>query len=203
MDELELANRLRRIHAALGATVEEDLEKLEPKFIDSDNVKGVFQDFSGGLSPEELQNIAFSLIHNIANLHDHLRRWASRSGAPTNVVDDAVDKSLALKILKDLSNADKHGYPPRDGGHSGQSPRLEGVRRSLRITAPPKKGVEITMGPRGTPQVSGEGSARAILNGQVLDGDGNPIGELMDLATQAITAWENLAKDLGLQLDGT
>jgi len=203
MDELELAHRIRRIHAAFGATVEEDLEKLEAKLIHTENVKSVFQNFSGGLSPEELENLAFSLIHNIANLHDHLNKWAARSGTRKDLIDNAVKKSLPLLVIKDLSNAEKHGYPPRHGGHSGQAPRLERVKRSLRVTVPPKKGVEITLGPRGTPQVTGEGSAKAILTGDVVDRNGNRIGELNGLVKEAITAWENLAINLGLQLQGT
>jgi len=143
------------------------------------------------------------LIHNIANLHDHLRKWAARTDArKEDVIDDTFDKSLPLKIMKDLSNVDKHG-PPRNRGFSGLAPRLEGVRRSLRITAKPKKGVEITMGPRGTPQLTGEGSAKAILTGEVVDSDGNRIGELMGLATAAITAWETVARDLGLKVQDT
>ncbi len=203
MDELQLVNRLRRIHAALDATVEVDLGKLEAKLIETEHGNSVYQDFSGGLSPEELENLAFSLIHNIANLHDHLRRWAARTDArKEDDIDDAFHKSLPLKIMKDLSNVDKHG-PPRNRGFSGLAPRLEGVRRSLRITAKPNKGVEITMGPRGTPQLTGEGSAKAILTGEVVDSDGNRIGELMGLATAAITAWETVARDLGLQVQDT
>ena len=197
MHELDIINRLRRIHAALDATVEEDLEKLEAKLIATEEGRSLHQDFSGGLSPSDLENLAFSLIHNIANLHDHLRRWAADTDAREKV-DDAFDMSLPLKIVKDLSNFDKHG-PHRNDGHSGLAPQLRGVNRVLRITAQPEKGVAITMGPRGTPQVTGGGSAKAIVTGDVVDSDGKRIYELMSLATEAIIAWETVAKDLGLQ----
>lgn len=119
----ELMPRIKRIYSSIDALQELDLAKLPAQVMQSDRVVAIFQDFKGNLSQEEIENAAYTVIHNIANLQDHLRRWAHHNGHNKARVDDAFTASAALKIVKDLSNNDKHG-PPRDGGHSGVAPRL-------------------------------------------------------------------------------
>ena len=61
-------------------------------------------------------------------------RWARARGLDPVLVRDAVKRSTDLKIVIDLSNNDKHGSRPRDGGRSGVSPRLTELERWLRLT---------------------------------------------------------------------
>lgn len=86
MDE-ELQNRIRRIYAATGDTAEIDISKFRPQYCSSEECVFVFQDFRGGLSDEQISNIAHSAIHNLANLKDHLRRWAALSGHDPKKID--------------------------------------------------------------------------------------------------------------------
>ena len=198
----ELIHRIRRIYAAISAAEEADFSKLKATIIKTDKHIAFYQDFRGGLSNEELSNLAHSVIHNIANLRDHLRRWAARNGRDRNKVDEAVNRSLALQIIKDLSNNDKHGYPPRGGGHSGQSPRLVGVERVFRLITKPESGsyVTMTLGHDGAPKVSGSGSAKAVITGDVVDEDNNTIGYLHEIAVEAVEAWERLLSDFNVTL---
>ncbi len=69
--------RISRIYAAVGAAEEHDPNKLKATVIQTDEVRGVLQDFRGALTDDELSNQAHTVIHNIANLRDHLRRWAA------------------------------------------------------------------------------------------------------------------------------
>lgn len=196
--ELEL--RIKRIYAAIGEAIEYDLSKMKADVIQNDKVTAVFQNFRGGLSDEQLTNIAHSFIHNIANLQDHLRRWAAHKGHDKTKVDQTVDNSLDLQIIKDLSNNDKHGYPPRDGGHSGKCPQLVDVNRIMQLQTQAKKGSTsgITLGAGGVPKFFGDGTAKAIITGDVVDNDNNRIGDLHEIATKSVEAWEQLLADFGL-----
>jgi len=195
----DLRDRIRRIYAAIDAGEEQDLTKLRARVVKSGGLVGVYQDFSGGLKAEQIENLAYSLIHNIANVHGHARKWAKRNGRDPASVDSAVDASFEIRVVIDLSNNDKHGYPPRDGGRSGKSPKLVDARRVLRMTTGQEKGssVAMTLAPDGTPRISGAGAAKAVLTGEVLDGKDAHIGDLDDLARRAVEDWERILQDLG------
>lgn len=78
MDD-ELIMRTSRIYAAIHAVEEMDLSKLKGQVVETDKFAGAWNDFSGGLSEAEMSNLAHSLIHNIANLPNHLRKWVGRN----------------------------------------------------------------------------------------------------------------------------
>ena len=187
-------------NAAIGSIEEDDSHKLKATVIQTDKIKAVFQDFRGGFSDDDLSNQAHSVIHNIANLRDHLRRWASHHDQDKNKVDQAIDNCLELQIMKDLSNNDKHGYPPRDGGHSRQCPQVVEINRAMRLQTRAKTGSKIgmTIGAGGVPKFIGDGTAKAVVTGDVVDNDGNRIGDLYDIANKAVEAWETLLGDFGL-----
>ena len=122
----ELLQRVHRIYSAIRAVEETNPNKLKATTITTDKIVAVFQDFRGGLTNAELSNLAYTLIHNIANLRDHLRKWAVQNEKDKEKVDEAFTQSLELKIIQDLSDNDKHGYPPRNGkGESGKCPQLK------------------------------------------------------------------------------
>ena len=198
----ELLGRVDRIYASVDAAQEFDMTKLPGIVGQQQGLVWVYQDFTGGLSQAEIQNIAYSLIHNIANLKDHLRRWARQNGTDPAKIDQAIGASNALKIIIDLSNNDKHGYPPRDGGHSGVAPQVLDINRLMRLTTGGTTGssVAITLDASGTPRVvgSGSGSARAVITGDVLDKDGNRLGDLYEIELAAVGDWETLMTDLGV-----
>ena len=197
----ELLYRLRRIYAAVGLSEETDMSKLKPKITSDGKRVHVYQDFTGDMSDEELDNIVYSLVQNTANLHDHLKKWATKNGKDKSKVDETFRTSAALRIIYDLSNNEKHGYPPRGGGESGKSPRLGKITRILQLTtASNKKSVtSMTLDPKGILKVSGSGSAKVITSAEILDKDGNVIGDLRQTALEAIEAWEHLLSDFGIR----
>jgi len=139
----ELTNRIKRIYTAVDAVVETDISKLKPKIIKHGKRTGFYQDWTGGRSNAEIENNAHILIHNVASLKDHLKKWAKNNGKDKNKVDDAFNNSQVLRIIQDLWNNDKHGYPPRDGGYSGMSPRVDKINTIMRMTTKPEKGSSI------------------------------------------------------------
>ncbi len=136
----DIFKRLNRLYAAVGATIEADLSKFPPTVIDQDGMFGIAQDFLGGLSPEEIENLAHSMIANIANFRTHLRAHAkSHPGTDVGEILAVLDQSRPFQIIKDLFNNEKHGYRPRGGGFSGLSPQLTDVNRVLQLTTGPVK----------------------------------------------------------------
>ena len=196
----DISQRINRIYAAIGAVEESDPKKLRAAIVETDKIKAVDQDFRSGLSDEELSNQAYLLIYNIANLGDHLLQWAAQNGHDKNKVHEALDRSFELQIIKDLSNRDKHGYAPRNGGNSGRSPRLTEINRVMRLQTQAKEGsmIMMTIGPGGIPEFIGDGSARAVVTGQIVDNSDNLIGDLYDFVTKAVEVWEKVLVDFGL-----
>jgi hypothetical protein len=197
----EITERIRRIYAAIDAVQELDLGKVPATVISTPRLHGVMQDFRGGLSDEQIANSAYTLIHNIANLRDHLRRWAARNGKDKAKVDSTFAGSLELRILQDLSNSDKHG-PPRDDGNSGLAPKLQDVNRVLRLATRPMEGSQVVfvLGPGGKPSMGGDGSASVVITGQVVDKDGNFLGQLFEIELKALQAWETLIDAYGINI---
>ena len=199
MSKDELIDRLHRIYAAVDEAVEGDISKFPPKVISDAKGFALYQDFLGGLNASQVANLAHSLVHNIANLHDHLKRWARKNGHDPKRIDQALETSAPLQIIKDLSNNDKHGYPPRNGGHSGKAPKLVEAKRVMRLTTAAKAGsfVGMILTPSGPKQI-GDGSSAVIVTGQIVDADGKVVGDLYDISLQAVVAWEQELKSSGV-----
>ena len=179
------------------------MSELPGKLFSSEKIVGVYQDFSGGLSEATLANLAYSMIHNIANLADHLRKWAEKNGKDKALVDEALKASFELRVLLDLSNNDKHGPRRDDTSHSGRMPKLLTPRRVMRLTTGPGKGSSalMTLGRDGQPVIRGAGSGTAIVTGEVVDGDGKALGDLYDIAAKGLADWEVLLSEYGVTVN--
>ena len=202
MEKDDLTLRVKRLYSAIEATEETDISKFLPKVINAGHKKSFSQDWGGGLNEAELTNIAHSLIYNIAHFDAHLKKWADRNSKDKTKVNYMFKDSLSLRIIKDLSNYDKHSYPRRNGGYSGKSPRVDQFRRIMQMTTKPEKNsfVAFTFTRQGVPKVSGDGTAKVIVSGDILDKDGNNIGDLHKTALEAVEAWEKVLGDFGVKL---
>lgn len=198
----DLTHRVRRIYEAIEAVQENDMSKFTPKVINDDHRIDFYQGWSGGRSDAELDNIAHTLIYDIANLRDHLKKWADRNAKDKTKVDAAFKNSQALKIIKDLSNNDRHGYDPTKKGNSGKLPRVDKINTIMQMTTKDKKGssVGLTFTPQGVPKILGDGTAKVIITGDILDRDGNKIGDLYNTALEAVEAWESVLDNFGVEL---
>lgn len=199
----ELDKRLRRIYSSIDVTVNYDPAIFAPKKIFTEKMKGILQDFSGNQTQEEIENLALSMVHNIANLRDHLRGWAKNNGQDKERVEEAFSACEALKLIQDLSNAEKHGGRPRDGGHSKKMPKLSNISRVLSVATGTEKGssVEVRLSVRGDLEIKkkASGSAIAIITGDITDENGNRVGFLHDIASEAMESWENLLEEFGIK----
>jgi len=198
----ELTLRIKRIYEAVDAVAETDISKFMPKVIKDGNRIGFYQDWSGGRSNAEIENTAHILIYNVANLKDHLRKWADNNGKDKAKVNAAFRGSQALKIVKDLSNNDRHGYDPVRKGNSGKTPRVDKINTIMRMTTKPEKGSSIgfTLNRQGVPQIIGNGNAKVIITGDILGGNGVKIGDLHETLLKAINDWEKVLTEFGVNI---
>jgi hypothetical protein len=188
---MDLTQRLERVYAAIGETMTREPEKLQPSITREPGVIRI--SFDGGLSPAQLENAAMQAVFHVAHLRDHLRGWAKAHNHKPSLVDDAVDQSLALKVVLDLANRDKHGGSPRNGGFSGLFPKLTDVRRCVRLTGgsePPAIDFPLSASGKYTPGIHGD--AAAIISGDVLDKNGKQIGDLNQFLLEGLSVFERL-----------
>lgn len=114
-----------------------------------------------------------------------------------------IAASLSLQIIIDLSNNDKHGYSPRDGGQSRKSPLLCEVKRVMKMSTGTGQAssIAIVFTPTGPKQIfSGGGSAQVIITGDVVDSNCAPLGQLYELGNEALQAWEQQIGALGIRI---
>jgi hypothetical protein len=201
MVEDDINIKIRRIYAALDAVEETNFDLFKPTVIRDSQTIEIMQSFEGDLTKEELSNLAHSLIHNIANLYEHLRKLALLKKLDVSKVDEVFRSSNEIKIIQDLSNNDKHGYPPRNGGYSGISPKVDKFTRGMQLTAlsQERASLTLTLDASGKPKVTGTGNVAVVISGEISDGKGNCIGNLHLVAKKALEAWEVLLSDFGIK----
>jgi len=203
MTDDDLISRVHCLYTAISATEETDISRFMPIVAcDGKRVRSYY-DWRGGRSDEDLDNTVHILIYNIANLRDLLSKWAHQNGKATTKVDDAFENSLALRIMKDLSNNHRHGYDPeRRHSHSGKSPRVDNITTVMQMTTGPEKGstVRLTVDGQGVPRVAGSGTAKVIITGDILDRDNNKIGDLRKTMLEAVEAWESVLDSFDVRL---
>ncbi|HYH86497.1 MAG TPA: hypothetical protein VEX60_13680 [Pyrinomonadaceae bacterium] len=193
MDD-QLINRIKRIYAAIQQVEETDFSKLEATTGSIGDLKTVGVNFRGGISDEQINNLAYTAIHNVAYLRDHLKKWAKVSGANAETVEETIRNSQPLKIIIDLAESDKHGYPSRNGGLSGLNPKILKVERFMQGKSGSWVGISFALD--GTPTVQGEGAI--VISGTVVDADENHLGDLQEILRDAVASWEGLLGAMGI-----
>jgi len=203
MPNEEIIGRIHRIYSALGEVETKlDLALIKPKPIGIPGKIGIVIDFQGEYTDAQITNIAYNLIHNIANLRDNLKRWAKNNKRDVTLVDSTFNNSMPLKIIQDLSNADKHGYPPGKS-NSGKSPKISEIMSVLHMRAGAESNSSVTFGlnlQTQQPFVSqrGDVSTKIIITGVVTDNNDKVIGDLYQIQNDALKSWELLLNEFGL-----
>jgi hypothetical protein len=195
----ELAVRLDRIYSAIETAQEKDLTKFKPTIISTEKMVGYFQGFSGGQSRAEIQNAAQIMIHNVASLRDHLKKWAKKNGKNKDRVDAVLKASFPLSIIYDLWTVDKHGASGESW--SGKNPHISEFYGVMKIMAPPGKAAVWMPTVYGN-EIKGGGSACRVITGEIYDKDGTIIGHFDPMILEAVEEWEKLLIEFGVNLRG-
>ena len=84
--------------------------------------------FGGGeMSPKETlqaRSTILSIISEIANLKDNLKKKMDMEGKNSKLVEQEIDSSPHLSAIVDLNNSVKHGYPLKKYKRTNYDPRI-------------------------------------------------------------------------------
>jgi hypothetical protein len=200
-----LSHRLRRLYAGLGRTAPTTIDAIPLKVWRTDKLVGVCHNFSGGESPDDIREVLTQIVYNIAHVKDPLKKYLSDKGQDSKNVERFIDGSLALQVVIDIANREKHGYPSDRPSRSGRDPSLGAVGRSLRLETGAEKGsaAVYTIDPKmGKPKVmtTGGASGAVVFWGEVRDKNSALIGDILDFSEDALAGWERLFSSLGITL---
>jgi len=198
----ELILKVQSLYASIEAVAGSDMSKFSPTIIKDANRIGFHQDWSGHLSEADRTNYLHSLISNIAGLEYHLYKWADHNDRDKTIVKNTFKNSKALQIIHDLWNAEKHANSLRES-KSGLWPILKETNSYMQLTTKPKKwsSVGLTFNANGTPKILGDGSAEVIISGNVVNKEGDSIGDLHKIALDAVAAWESVLRDFDMMIE--
>lgn len=186
--------RLQRLYASVGEVEVKDLAQFAR--LAGTTRSGALRS-SDGPTPAQLENAAVGILLNVAHVRDSARKHAKALGKDPDDVDRAISDSEALKIVIDLAERDKHGGDKRDGGLSGQNPRLGWLVRGVPLGVPRPEPVHITVGPSGL-VATPDGLLSIVLNGPITNSKGETVGYFKDVVQEALQAWEHLFQAWGI-----
>lgn len=198
MQTSQLIAKIERLRATIGAVEDRDLSKVRAIVIQTETAVSVQHDFRGNLTQAQIENMGWGVLRAIADLKDHLNKWAAAHGHPRDTGDVAVLSCFELSLVVDLANFDKHGAHDRGGGKSKALPELKNLHRALRVTTAARPGAfaGIQLMPTGEIKTFGDDAAVTVC-GDVCLRDGRQIAlEYVEL--RAVEAWERAFAKLGL-----
>lgn len=209
MTEEEIRYRIERVNAAFNERSALSPEGIEPGLRSDERGTSFFQDFRGGRSATQLDSDAAHILNEIMGIRDRAKKWFASKGDDPRAVDAFVKSELAVALVHDLANTDKHGQLDRPP-FSGYRPKLVKVDRTMTLKYDPSTGTYAASGQYTGPtfnfragQVRGQGTSfgmEVVLSSDIHDESGNKIGELQRVLPDAIYKWELFLTSNGLAL---
>lgn len=207
-----LIDKVRRAEAAL---MNIDDAEFRSAMVSADWTGGrITIDTSPGESNEDINNLAYMLIANIASLKDHLKEYCKEAGKACEAVDVSdcnknvkfigdvlINNNRDVGIIHDLWNSDKHAGNVKS--RSKLFPTLHNLSRCIWITDGEEqlvfswenRGPE---SPASREQRMRVENATNRISGLIKDNSGNGIGELHEVCCRAFVAWKATIKECGV-----
>ena len=200
-----LTHRLNRLYAGLKRTAPISIDAIPLQVWRTDKFLRVLHDFSGGQSPDDIRDALTQIVHHIAHVKDPLKKHLGEKANGPSKVERFINGSAALKVVIDIANREKHGYPSDHPSRSGHDPFLGDVGRSLRLKTGGEKGSSATYtidSQTGKPHIvtTGGGSGTVEYWGDVRGKNSARLGDILDFCNDAIADWERLFGDLGISV---
>lgn len=199
-----LDRKIRQMHQALGALENSDLSQIKTDY--SESAIGFYRgvDFNQGQTEAQLANTATLLIANIASIKDHLKAWCLEHGKAFEG-DRLIDGNFDVGTIHDLWNIDKHSKlnrPPR----SGHTPKLNGLKQNLQVSTGSANGpssASFTMDPitgKMKVQTTGGGKVTLVIDAEIVDENGELMGDFVGICERATSAWESALANVGVPI---
>lgn len=83
-------------------------------------------------------NKLISVINNIFNIKDNLKNYFRDNNLNDKLIEEEINNSHHLKLIADLANQEKHGYPLKNR-RSDLDPRIENIQNSNIVKMPVSK----------------------------------------------------------------
>ena len=197
MDFNDLDSRIKRLNHSLGKEYELDIKsqvKVSRKV--NNDVHEIGFSF-GAMDETEIIDRIFNVVNNIASLKDHLKNKLMANSKDPNLVEDMINNSMALKLILDLWNQDKHGYPLTKTNRSKLNPKIVNVGQGLIISNGDKASVSFTITENDASYTSSQNAA-VVISGDVIDEYEKFIVSVEDMFRQGVLDLENFLKSQGL-----
>ena len=191
MDVNDINAKLARLHSALDSRKDPDYER-HTKIEQVD--EGVRLTLPGIDSLPKLENVVRLIIDNLATLKDAFKNKLKKRGEVKPIVKDFVDSSIYLKVLIDLDNAYKHGYPT-ESNLSKMHPVIKNVRQTLRLEWK-EGGFPIGMiDTKGKMEIMDAASSAVVVLADIYDEKGNFFLSLDFLIEICYELWLSFAEE--------
>ncbi len=190
--------RIRQLHEAMGRARTSDFSAVQPRVGVAGETCYASVDFSDDVSDAGLANIISQCVENIARLKDHLKAWCKEHSKPFQG-ERLIDNNRNVGVIHDLWNREKH-FDPKPG-RTGLSPEIRNISRGARLTTQVQAGsrIAMTLDPiTGQMKTHGDGKAELVVDADVVDANGARIGGLLEIAEQAVAAWEGALTAAGV-----
>lgn len=191
MDFNSMKTRLERLHSSVGARFEEDIEKcINIKKEVLNNRRKTTLSFDNHTDDGDMANKVMMIIHNLYNLKDHLKRVLEEKGDNPQDIEEEINNCKALRIVADLSNQEKHGYP-LDNPRTNFQPKIERIKSVMSLSAEAGGTSTFTMDPI-TGEHEVEGNAKISISAIIRDSENNNIFHLSGLIDESMNKWEEV-----------
>lgn len=201
-----LLYRLRCMHKALAALQPRDASSVPRDIKETDCIASIHIDYSSGKDDMAILSDYEQLFNNINHLRDAVKNWAQSHGKDKIKVEELVTHNRELGICVDISNGLKH-VELNNKGRTGLKPSIGSVSSGLKLpvgqTPVPIPGLSIRIDEHGKPRVS-DGISQShgilVIEAEIIDKEGNRIGNALEIAKKAIEIWERFLSDWGIKL---
>jgi hypothetical protein len=187
MDYNNIEIRLKKIYSSVGEQFSYGYAALDATHTEVKENSITFSFFNSNDESRVLNQIN-GIIANLSNIKDCLKKKLEQRGDNPQIIEDAINDSLYLQVILDLSNQEKHGYPLTKTRRSEKDPLIKNIGRVL---SPSNK-------PDNIRYEKSDGSA--IMNAMVkitadiTDSQGNILYQIDDLVENALNIWEQIIK---------
>lgn len=194
MDVNNIEERIRIISASLGKKIEVGSKTKTEIRTDPLADKFEMRISFGSKSKEEILLDVMSIIQNLAALKDIVKKNLTMKGFDKQIMEDKKNSSLHLKLLIDLNNEYKHGYPLRDGYKSGHEPVISDLIQGIEL--PDGASVEISAFYEGRAELDKDYTI--VIMGRINDRDGSNICTLDEMIEKSMEIYSLVISKYGL-----
>lgn len=192
MDFNDINLRLERVYSSVNA-------RIDSMVMDNVNLTHektiswwvISLTFDYGNNESDNLNKILMIVHNLANLKDHLKSQLKLKGKSDKNIENEINKSDFLKIILDLSNQDKHGYPLTKTRRSEKDPKILNIEKWFGIV-PWESSAEFIFSPFGWGMQNINGAI--YITADIVDLAGVHLYSLDTLIVWALADWEWIIK---------